>query len=93
MRFVASAYSQDTRPEKVEGRKAPEGGWRTKSGVRKLGKKAQMECKTLGEAVTKAAEMFAKLSPANAKKVVRVVVAVDKADPDSGANPWEESEE
>lgn len=89
MRYIAAAYAQDTRPEKIDGKDAPKGGWRTKSGVKKLGKRATFDAKNLGEAVTKTAELVAGLSPANQKRVVKVVVALDTASPEAGGNPFD----
>lgn len=89
MRYIAAAYAQDTRPEKIEGKDKPKGGWRTKSGNKKLGKQAVLEAKSFAEAVTKAADLVAKLSPANLKRVVRVQVALDTSSPEAGGNPFE----
>lgn len=90
MRFTASAYGQDTRPEKPKNGKAekPKGGWRTKSGVVKLGKRASIEAETFGEAVEKVAAIVAGMPDDAQAKVSRVKIEVDTSDPKSGGNPF-----
>jgi hypothetical protein len=90
MRFVATAYALDPRPENdPKVKEAPKGGWRTKSGHRKLGKSAVIDAKTFGDAIESAAKLIGGLSPEAQKAVVRVQVAIDDTDPSSGdVNPF-----
>lgn len=100
MRYIAKAYAKDTRPEKPEGfdsmsaddkkkaRKKAPNGFRTKSGVTKLGEEAVFEVKTFGEAVSETAKLLNDLDPKAQAQVERVEISTDASDPATGANPF-----
>jgi hypothetical protein len=93
MRYVATAYALDSRPERPAKPKKddekPKGGYRTKSGHKKLGKSAVLDAPSFGAAIEAAAKLVASLSDEAQASVVRVQVTLDSTDPSSGAvNPF-----
>lgn len=91
MRFNASAWATDSRPEKPDNAKdadKPKGGWRTKSGVRKLGNQATIEADSFSEAVEKTAALIGSMPDKVQSQVVRVRVEADPTDPEQDGNPF-----
>lgn len=96
MRFLASVYAVDERPERPKSKKEaddkkPKGGWRTKSGVRRLGERATLEADSFGGAVYKVGTLIGKLSDDAQSNIVRVRVEIDESSTESGGNPFDES--
>ena len=102
MRFIASAFERDSRPERPEGwdkmssdekkeakkKHKAKDGFRTGSGVRKLGEKLNFDAKSFDAAAQEVVKVLAQIPAKQQESIVRVVISVDESDPSSGGNPW-----
>lgn len=91
--FVVLLWAVDTRPERPENHKdveTPDGGWRTKSGEKKVGTGVRVDTDDGAEAMEKALEMLRALPAGSGQRVARIEIKREEeaASEDGTASPF-----